>query len=286
MQAIKSNIDYQLLDLGNFRKLERFGKTIVDRPEIKAIKRPNLAKDEWKKADWHFFEQKGKKGIWTSNSNAEKKWKIPYRDGKHQFQFQLKITGFKHLGIFPEQAENWEFITERLRAIQGEKHVLNLFAYTGAASVIAAKSGAVVSHVDSIKQIIQWGKENAALNGVDNIRWIQEDAKKYVARALRRNESYQGIIMDPPAFGFGPNNEKWKLENDLPDLIDSALRLLDPKNHFFLLNTYSPRTKNLDLDPIFKKFAVNPKQYQNQTLEVQSKQFQKLSTGNLIRFWR
>lgn len=280
----KDTIDYQLIDCGNFRKLERFGKIIVDRPEIEASWKPNLPKKEWEKADWHFFEQKGKTGIWTNNTNAPNSWKISYKADKGSYNFQLKITAFKHVGIFPEQAVNWEFIEENLNLISGEKKVLNLFAYTGAASVVAAKSNATVTNVDSVKQVINWGKENAELNKVDTIRWIQEDALKFVDRALRRGEKFQGIIMDPPAYGHGPKKEIWKLEKNLPELLNKVIRLVDPKNHFLILNTYSSKLNSEEFQRILKNTESFPKEYTNEILGLSSANHQNLPLGNLVRF--
>lgn len=280
----KDTIDYQLIDCGNFRKLERFGKIIVDRPEIEASWKPNLSKKEWEKADWHFFEQKGKTGIWTNNTNAPNSWKISYKTDKDSYNFLLKITAFKHVGIFPEQAVNWEFIEENLNLISGEKKVLNLFAYTGAASVVAAKSNATVTNVDSVKQVVNWGKENAELNKVDTIRWIQEDALKYVDRALRRGEKFQGIIMDPPAYGHGPKKEIWKLEKNLPELLNKVIQLVDPKNHFLILNTYSSKLNSEEFQSILKNTESFPKEYTNEVLGLSSANQQNLPLGNLVRF--
>tara|TARA_R110002072_G_scaffold115803_1_gene246098 strand:- start:353 stop:1225 length:873 start_codon:yes stop_codon:yes gene_type:complete len=280
----KDSIDYQLIDCGNFRKLERFGKIIVDRPEIEASWKPNLPKKEWEKADWHFFEQKGKTGIWSNKTNAPNSWKISYKTDKGSYNFQLKITAFKHVGIFPEQAVNWEFIEENLNLISGEKKVLNLFAYTGAASVVAAKSNATVTNVDSVKQVINWGKENAELNKVDTIRWIQEDALKFVDRALRRGEKFQGIIMDPPAYGHGPKKEIWKLEKNLPELLNKVIQLVDPKNHFLILNTYSSKLNSEEFQNILKNTESFPKEYTNEVLGLSSANQQNLPLGNLVRF--
>ncbi len=276
-----NSLDYELIDCGNQRKLERFGKIILDRPEIEAKWIPKKGKDIWSQADWYFYEEKGQKGKWNLLQDAEKTWEIQY---KNQLNFQLKLTQFKHVGIFPEQAANWSFIEQQLAKIKGEAKVLNLFAYTGAASIVAAKNGANVTNVDSVKQVLNWGRENAALNGIDNIRWILEDAQRFVDKSLRREDRYHGIIMDPPAFGLGNKKEQWKLERDLPQLLKNVCQLLDPKQQFFILNTYSPRMPMKNLLKIIRQTAGVPQKFEASTLALLSKEKLNLPLGNLIRW--
>ena len=280
-----SSIDYQLIDSGRFRKLERFGQLILDRPEIKAKWEPSRSKKEWESADWHFYEKKGKTGLWTTKNNAPSSWAIDYNFQGNPFTFLLKITSFKHVGIFPEQAVNWNFMQQQLQRIRGEKKVLNLFAYTAAASIIAAKCGAKVTNVDSVKQVINWGKENAQLNRIDSIRWIQEDARKFVDRAIRRKDSYHGIILDPPTFGYGAKNEKWLIDQDLFPLIEKLSLLLNPDAHFFILNTYSSKMSFSSLDSGLKKIIKLPKSNEKSTLGLCSEDGTKLALGELLRFW-
>lgn len=280
----KSLLDYELLDTGNFRKLERFGSVLLDRPEVSANWKPLLPGSEWNKAHWHFAEKKDKSGIWTKKNNAVEHWEIRYKCNNTLLKFKLGLTAFKHIGIFPEQAENWRYIQEKLNLMQGEKKILNLFAYTGAASVVGARHGNQVTNVDSVKQVINWGRENAKNNGLDNIRWILEDARKFVEKSIRRGDLYQGIIMDPPAFGYGAKREKWKLETDLKNLLSSAVELLHPKQHFFILNTYSPKLPLEKLEIILSEIPRFPKTYESKTLGLESSYGQKLPLGNLIRF--
>jgi 23S rRNA (cytosine1962-C5)-methyltransferase len=281
---LSSAIDYELIDSGNRRKLERFGKYIFDRPEIEADWQPKVNKSEWLKCDWRFYEEKGKKGHWTNKTNAPLEWTIDYAYQDLSLKFNLKSTAFKHLGIFPEQAENWKFMQRELAKYKGEVKVLNLFAYTGAASVVAAAAGAQVTNVDSVKQVLNWGRQNAESNSVENIRWILEDARKFVQKAIRRGEKFQGVIMDPPAFGYGANKEKWKLENDLQLLLEDVVKLLHPKRHFFILNTYSLKLPLPKLKNMLRKVEGFPTKYDATILGLKSSKGQVLPLGNLIRY--
>jgi 23S rRNA (cytosine1962-C5)-methyltransferase len=281
---LTSSIDYELLDYGGRRKLERFGQLIVDRPESEAEGPISIAKREWDKADWHFYEEKGKKGTWTNKTNAPESWEIKYEYRDVKLTFDLKITAFKHLGIFQEQAENWKFMQRELATLKGEVKILNLFAYTGAASIVAAAAGAHVTNVDSVKQVLNWGRENAEKNQVENIRWILEDARKFVKKAIRRGDKFQGIIMDPPAFGLGSKNERWKLEDDLPELLDEVMQLLHPKRHFFILNTYSPKLPLQKLKNMLRKIDDFPTKYDSCLLGLKTASGKQIGLGNLIRF--
>ena len=281
---LTSGIDYEFLDGGKGRKLERFGKYVFDRPEQDLSDNIRSSRKDWESADWHFYEHKGKKGDWTNKTSAAEAWTIDYAYQNLKLSFNLKITSFKHIGIFPEQAENWKFIQRELISYQGEVKVLNLFAYTGAASLVAAASGAQVTNVDSVKQVLNWGRENAELNKVENIRWILEDARKFVQKAVRRGDKYQGIIVDPPAFGLGSKNEKWKLEKDLAPLLEDIMKLLHPKRHFFIMNTYSPKMPLMKLKNMLNKIEGFPKKYEANMLGLKSDQNHELPLGNLVRF--
>jgi 23S rRNA (cytosine1962-C5)-methyltransferase len=170
--------------------------------------------------------------------------------------FRLGLTAFKHVGIFPEQASNWDYIVESIGAMKTPKpRVLNLFAYTGGASLAAAAAGAEVTHVDSIKQVVSWSNENMQLSGLEDIRWMVEDALKFVQREVRRGNTYHGIILDPPAFGHGPKGEKWKLEENIAEMIRGVLQILDPKEHFLILNAYSLGLSALVIENLLKEHA-------------------------------
>ena len=207
--------DYELIDSGGFEKLERFGKYIIARPEPQAVWDKNISDKEWNSlANAYFKKDKSAKadsfenaerGEWIVKKGMPDQWFINYRYKSMDLKFRLGLTAFKHVGIFPEQAVNWDFIYDKLQEIDtSEKNVLNLFAYTGGASLAANAAGASVTHVDSVKQVISWSRDNMEASGLNNIRWIAEDALKFAQREVRRGNKYNGIILDPPAYGRGP----------------------------------------------------------------------------------
>lgn len=250
--------DYALIDCGDFEKLERFGEFITIRPEPQAVWPKRLSDEEWKKRAHVRFVQKGSNsGEWTKMKKMPDQWKIQYElvNGK-KLNMRLGMTSFKHVGIFPEQAANWDFSITAMEKMKIEKpKVLNLFAYTGGATVACATHGAEVTHVDSIKQVVTWANENAQLTGTKDIRWMVEDALKFVQREVRRGNKYNGIILDPPAFGHGPKGEKWKLEEQISELLEGVLQLLDPKEHFLVLNAYSLGLSPLIVENLLRPFA-------------------------------
>jgi len=226
--------DYELLDSGDNRKLERFGKFIIVRPETQAIWKV-LKPDLWKQAAGEFAWQDGK-GAWRKKKELPESWQMAWED----IRFSVRLTSFKHTGIFPEQEENWKWIGRAAR--DRGLHVLNLFGYTGIAGIAAAKKGARVTHVDASKQSNEWAKENAKLSGVPDgaIKFLLDDALKFAEREARRGAEYGGIILDPPAFGRGPKGEVWRIEEHLPRLLDALAKLLSRKpGSFFLLNGYA-----------------------------------------------
>ncbi len=256
--------DYELVDCGGFEKLERFGPYYMSRPEPKALWDKSLSQKEWD-AMVHTrfrpgagFGKAGKEdsGTWDRLRMMDDQWYIRY-DGEADPQthaasdlhidFRLGLTSFKHVGIFPEQAPNWEYIfaqTLRLGRIAKANgapapKVLNLFAYTGGASLAAKAAGADVTHLDAVRQVVTWARGNMERSGLDGIRWVVEDAMKFARREARRGNRYQGIILDPPAYGHGPDGEKWKLDECLFDLLKNVAAILDPRNCFLVLNLYS-----------------------------------------------
>lgn len=238
--------DYELIDSGDGEKLERFGRYITARPEPQALWSKSLPQGEWSRmADAVFRPGGGKadeRGEWASKPEMAGKWNVRYSYKEMSLTMRLSLTWFKHVGIFPEQADNWNFIYDRVREIvgnRGECHVLNLFAYTGGASLAARSGGASVTHVDSIKQVVSWARENMELSGLDNIRWMVDDALKFASREARRGKKYNGIILDPPAYGRGPNGERWVLEENLPELLAECAKLLEGTDCFLILNLYS-----------------------------------------------
>jgi 23S rRNA (cytosine1962-C5)-methyltransferase len=232
--------EYELLDCGDFEKLERFGKYITIRPEPQAVWKKSLTQKEWEQqAHVKFIPKSSSAGIWQKLKNMPDQWKIQYEVDKDiPLVFRLGLTSFKHVGIFPEQAVNWKSIYQFLRTKKNAKF-LNLFAYTGGASIAAKAAGADVTHVDSIKQVVTWANENMSNSKLDGIRWMVDDALKFVKKEIRRGNQYHGIILDPPAYGHGANGEKWKLEENIQEMMESVLHLLNPKEHLLILNAYS-----------------------------------------------
>jgi 23S rRNA (cytosine1962-C5)-methyltransferase len=249
IQITKSSADYELLDCGNGEKLERFGKYILRRPDPQALWQKRLDDAEWKKADARFTRDDDNgngdsKSGWIFKKDLDDKWKIDLANLK----FIIKPTAFKHVGIFPEQSQNWTWLDEKVKnALSQEANktdgveVLNLFGYTGGASLVCAKAGAKVVHIDGSKSAITWGKENAEISDLVQkpIRWILDDARTFVTREIKRERKYDGIIMDPPAFGHGPENELWKIEEHFVNLVSDCFKIMKEKPSFFLINGYS-----------------------------------------------
>lgn len=241
MQLTPDIKDYELIDSGDFEKLERFGAYVLRRPEPQAIWHKSLAESEWRRiADASFLrdERNDERGEWRLSPKMPSRWSIRYDYRDMHLSMRLGLTSFKHVGIFPEQAANWNFIYDRCIAKRGAK-VLNLFAYTGGASLAARAAEAEVTHVDSVKQVVTWSRENMEASGMDGIRWIVEDAMKFVQREVRRGNRYDGIILDPPAYGRGANGEKWVLEENIAQMLECCAELLAPKDSFLVFNLYS-----------------------------------------------
>ncbi|MES2621962.1 MAG: class I SAM-dependent methyltransferase [Bacteroidota bacterium] len=283
--------DYELIDCGNFLKLERFGSIITIRPEPQAAWDASSNMSEWEKqAQVRFVPKSSSSGDWKKLRNAPEQWNISYeiRNAKsgirNEIKFRLGLTSFKHVGVFPEQAVNWDFIFNSVKQLQTpQPKFLNLFAYTGGASLAAKAAGADTSHLDSIKQVVTWAKENMELSGLSNIRWIVEDALKFVKREVKRGNKYHGIILDPPAFGHGPDGEKWKLEDNINEMMKNVLQLLDEKEHFLILNAYSLGFSSLILENLVQQ------NFKTQNLEVGELYLQdnfkkKLPLGAFARF--
>lgn len=242
--ALQNFKDYELLDSGNFLKLERFGQYILIRPEPQAVWSSEKSLENWRSiAHVEFVSKSSSAGVWQKLKTMPDNWNISYQlNGNKSVQFNLALTKFKHVGVFPEQCVNWEFIFEKSKNIihQTKKcSVLNLFAYTGGSSLAAKAAGADVVHVDAIKQVLSWANRNMESSNLENIRWVLEDALKFVKREVKRGKKYNGIILDPPAFGHGPNGESWKLEDQINEILNDVLKLLEIEHHFFVLNTYS-----------------------------------------------
>lgn len=232
--------DYLLLDSGEGEKLEKFGRYVIRRPEPQAVWKKSLSDEEWTRADASFRRDphNSERGEWTLKNGMPERWNINYNQHGMNLSMRLGLTSFKHVGIFPEQASNWNFIYDCCKGLQKPK-VLNLFAYTGGASLAARSAGAEVTHLDSVKQVVSWARENMEQSSLDGIRWIVDDAMKFVQREVRRGNLYDGIILDPPAYGRGANGEKWVLEENIYEMLECCNKLLSPKNSFLVLSLYS-----------------------------------------------
>jgi 23S rRNA (cytosine1962-C5)-methyltransferase len=233
---------YELIDSGNFLKLERFNKYVTIRPEPQALWEPAMSEKEWEKlAHVRFVPRSSSSGDWKKLKEMPDHWQISYDlkgTKSARITMRLALTAFKHVGIFPEQAVNWDKIYRFMSESKGKKF-LNLFAYTGGASMAARAAGADVTHVDSIRQVVTWANDNMQLSKLDNIRWMVDDALKFVKKEQRRGNRYQCIILDPPAYGHGPAGEKWKLEENISEMVSGVLSILDPSEHMLILNAYS-----------------------------------------------
>lgn len=281
--------DYELIDCGDFEKLERFGNVILIRPEPQAVWGKGLPESDWTKL--HHIRFKGRSatsGEWIKkDQKTADRWHINYKNGEITLKFRLALTSFKHLGIFPEQAVNWDYIIKCIGSFKTEKpKVLNLFAYTGGASLAACAAGAETTHVDSIKQVVSWANENQTLSGLENIRWTVEDALKFVKREVKRGHKYNGIILDPPAYGHGPNGEKWKLEDNIKEMMEDVVKLLDQDEHFLILNTYSLGFSSVIVENLIRSSFPKVQNLESGELYLQASSGYKLPLGVFGKFWK
>ncbi len=281
--------DYELLDCGDFEKLERFGELILIRPEPQAVWKKLWSESEWTKL--HHIRFKGRSatsGDWIKkNPKTADRWQVNYQNKDISINFRLGLTSFKHVGIFPEQAVNWDFIAEQIKRFKNpEPKVLNLFAYTGGASLAAKAAGADTTHVDSIKQVVTWANENQELSNMKDIRWVVEDALKFVKREIKRGKKYNGIILDPPAYGHGPNGEKWKLEDHIQEMMQDVVQLLDEKEHFLILNAYSMGFSSVIIENLIKSSFPKVSNLNCGELFLPAKSGCKLPLGVFGRFYK
>jgi 23S rRNA (cytosine1962-C5)-methyltransferase len=255
---------YELIDSGEGEKLERFGEVVLRRPDPQALWLKS-APEEWDTADATYSRTGPKSGEWKAAKQLPESWTIPFGG----LQMNIKLSSFKHTGLFPEQASNWSWLREVIKESGREINVLNLFGYTGGASLACAEAGAKVTHVDSSKTAITWANENAASSGLKEkpIRWILEDAYSFVNKELRRGKTYDGIIMDPPSFGHGTEGEVWKIEKQFTDFIEDCNQLLSDNPAFYLINGYAAGYSSIT--------------YANNLLAVQSKFGGEIEHGEL-----
>lgn len=229
--------DYELLDMADGKKLERWGNFILDRPDPQIVWKEKTFPFKWKSADAIYYRSKKGGGHWENASSVPENWQIKYKD----LTFNIKQMGFKHTGLFPEQAVNWDYMIDKIKKSNRKIKVLNLFAYTGGATVACAYAGADVVHVDSSKGMVAWAKENIVSSNLTDryVRFIVDDVIKFVKREIRRGNKYDAIIMDPPSFGRGANGEVWNIEDSLYDLIKLCEQVLSDNPLFFLINSYT-----------------------------------------------
>lgn len=269
--------DYQLLDSGDGKRLERFGKFVISRPDPQVIWKPFLKQDEWDKADAKFEKS------WGLGKMPDK-WPLSYKN----VNFYAKLTNFKHTGIFPEQILNWEFIEEKLKKTTYQPNILNLFGYTGISTLVCAFFGAKVTHLDGSKPSISWAKENQALSGLQDkpIRYILDDAVTFTAREIRRGNKYDGIIMDPPVYGHGPNGEVWDFNKSFPTLLEACGKILCEKPVFIIVNAYAISSSSLMLCNMLEDYLGLEKEkieYGELALEETNRK-RLLSTGIFARY--
>jgi 23S rRNA (cytosine1962-C5)-methyltransferase len=286
--------EYELIDTGNREKLERFGKYLLIRPEPQAVWQKSLPESEWERLSHaRYVRVKGKKtatdeferGSWVRKPKMPDQWTIGYKYKQMQLNFRLGLTAFGHIGVFPEQAINWNYIYDVITK-NAKGKVLNLFAYTGGASLAAKAAGADVVHVDSVKPVITWAKEMMEASGLDNIRWVVEDAMNFVRREVKRGNHYDGIILDPPAYGRGPDGEKWILEDSIDEIIAICKQLLEPEHGFFVLSLYSMGFSSLISESLVKtRFGEIPGM-QSGEFYFEDKGRRKLPLGTFLRFDR
>jgi 23S rRNA (cytosine1962-C5)-methyltransferase len=281
--------EYELIDTGGFEKLEKFGPYTLIRPEPQAIWDKSMSESEWKHAaDAHFAKEKNnpEKGQWHEYKKIPHNWQLSYKNPENlKLKLNLAMTSFKHIGLFPEQAVNWDYISDTLSKFPVKNpKVLNLFAYTGAASVAAKACGADVTHLDAVKQVVTWSKHNMESSGLEGIRWIVDDAMKFIKREVRRGNTYNGIILDPPAYGRGPDGEKWILEEQINEMLKLCAQLLDKDHHFLILNMYSLSFSSMIAANLVKSNFEEVNNAEHGELYLVDRYEKKLPLGIFFRF--
>jgi 23S rRNA (cytosine1962-C5)-methyltransferase len=249
MEIAKDWKDYEIIDMADGEKLERWGNIILTRPDPQIIWKNKSFPEKWKDSYARYARSNTGGGSWSYKKKLPESWKVSYKN----LTFNIKPMGFKHTGLFPEQAVNWDWMIEKIKSSKRKDvKVLNLFAYTGGATVACSYAGASVVHVDSSKGMVSWAKENAQASGLDKnpIRYIVDDVRKFVEREIRRGNKYDAIIMDPPSYGRGKNGEVWQFENNISDLVNLCKQVLSDKPLFFLINSYTTGISSRVLEDI------------------------------------
>lgn len=277
--------DYELLDSGNAKRLERFGKYIIAKPDPQAVWNTKKDKLIWDKADATYI-QNGNKGEWLNKNKVPEKWLLHYKN----LSFYCRLTPFKHTGVFPEQVLNWDFIQEKIEKAGREINVLNLFGYTGISTLAAAASGARVTHLDASKPAITWARENQTASKLleKPIRWILDDALKFVKREINRNVRYDAIIMDPPVYGHGPNGEIWNFNESFPKLMELCQKVLSDNPLFVIVNAYAISASSIMLENVLKDYlSYLGGNFECGELAIEEKDSKRfLSTGIFARWFK
>ncbi len=275
--------DYELIDSGNGNRLERYGRYRLIRPDPQAIWKTRCSANEWNNCDARYIG-KGKSGMWEKKPGMPEEWPIKYKN----ITYFCRLTPFKHTGIFPEQSSHWEWLKGLIES-EKQPNILNLFGYTGAASLVAAAAGAKVTHVDASYQAIGWARKNQEASGLTNkpIRWILDDVVKFTKREIRRGIKYDGIIMDPPIYGHGPNGETWNFDQMFPALMDICVKLLTPKPLCFLVNAYAISASSIMLENVVADyFGKSGGSLKSGELMIKEKTGRFFSTGIYARWNR
>lgn len=277
--------DYTLIDSGNGRKLERFGKYILVRPDPQIIWQPRLSKNEWDTADATFERIREDKGRWVFKKEIPTSWEMSW----NELTFLVKLSPFKHTGVFPEQMLQWQWMQEKITQANRPTNILNIFAYTGLASLALASAGARVTHVDASRPAISWARENQLASNLQDkpIRWILDDALKFCEREIKRGNKYDGIIMDPPVYGHGPTGQIWKFNEHFPILLSMCSKLLSNHALFVVVNAYAITASSLMLENVLQdRLPIQQSNIDVGELALQeSSSGRLLSTGLFARWW-
>lgn len=281
--AVCPDSEYALLDSGDGEKLEQYGKYILSRPDPQSLWKKKLPQKDWDKADAIFLRD-GRSTEWKIKAGVPSKWTAELQGLK----FWVKPTSFKHTGLFPEQSSNWWWLSGIIQASKQQLEVLNLFGYTGGATLACAKAGAKVCHVDGSKVAVTWARENAELNNLQDkpIRWIIDDAVKFVKREIKRGHKYDGIILDPPAYGHGPEGEMWKIEENFLELLDLCKQLLSDKPAFFLINGYASGYSAIAYENALKDLMGDKGEIEKGALTIRERDTERLLPCGIFARWR
>lgn len=281
--AVCPDAEYALLDSGDGEKLEQYGKYVLSRPDPQSLWKKKLSQKDWDKADAIFLRD-GRATEWKLKTGVPAKWEVELQGLK----FWVKPTSFKHTGLFPEQSSNWYWLSGLIQVAKQQPEVLNLFGYTGGATLACAKAGAKVCHVDGSKAAITWARENAELNNLQDkpVRWILEDAVKFVKREIKRGHKYDGIILDPPAYGHGPDGEMWKIEENFLELLDLCQQLLSDKPLFFLINGYASGYSAIAYENALKDLMGDAGEIEKGALTIRERDTERLLPCGIFARWK